>query len=62
MYRPRAQTYSILLAALLGALGGGLLVAWVGKLVPRILSQAMRGMMQTMMAKMKESGCSPEDT
>jgi hypothetical protein len=44
------------LAAALGALGGGLIVLWATKAIPKMMSQMMAGMMQNMMTQMKESG------
>jgi hypothetical protein len=39
----------------LGVIGGGLLAAWATRAVPRMMS----GVMQNMMAKMREEGCDP---
>ena len=44
------------LAAALGALGGGLIMLWATKAVPKMMSQMMAGMTQNMMAQMKENG------
>jgi len=41
----------------LGAVGGGLLIAWVTGAVPKMMS----GMMQNMMARMQEEGCDPKE-
>ncbi len=49
------------LAALLGAIGGGLVVAFATRAIPKMMSQVMSGMMQSMMAPMREGGCSPEE-
>lgn len=46
------------LAAFLGAVGGGLLVAIMTKAVPRIMS----GMMQNMMGQMRKNGFNPGET
>ncbi len=48
-----------LLAAALGALGGGLIVLWATKAIPNMLSQMMAGMMKNMMSQMPEGGCTP---
>ena len=50
-----------IVAAILGAVGGGLIMALVTRAVPKIMSQMMAGMMQTMMARMKEDGCNPAE-
>jgi CheY-specific phosphatase CheX len=44
---------------LLGAIGGGLVVAVATKAIPKMMSQMMAGMMQNMMAQMGEAGCDP---
>jgi len=46
-----------LLAAVLGALGGGLVVAVSTKAIPKMVSAIMRNVM----ARMRESGCNPEE-
>ena len=49
------------LAALLGAVAGGL-VAIVGtRALPKMMSQIMSGMMQNMMTAMGEKGCDPSE-
>jgi hypothetical protein len=45
------------LAVLLGAVGGGLIVAFATKAIPKM----MAGMMQNMMAHMAESGGDPSE-
>ena len=50
-----------LLVALLGALGGGILVAAVTNMLPRMMSNMMSGMMENMQGMMGEEGCSPEE-
>ena len=45
-------------AAGLGALGGGVVAILVTRAIPRMMSRLIAGMMQNMMAQMKESGCS----
>jgi hypothetical protein len=47
----------LLLTTALGAVAGGFMVAWATRALPRM----MTGMMQNMMAGMKESGCSPAE-
>lgn len=46
-----------LLAASLGALGGGVFVALATRAIPRMMS----GMMRNMMAQMGEAGCDPAE-
>ena len=41
----------------LGAIGGGILLAWATKAMPKIMS----GMMRNMMSHMSGQGCSPSD-
>ncbi len=49
------------LAALAGAIGGGLLVAIATRAIPKMMSEMMSKRMETMMAQMKEGGCSPAE-
>jgi hypothetical protein len=56
-----AQTRRTILAAALGALGGGLVVAIATRAIPKIMSQIMPAMMTNMMAHMGEQGCSPAE-
>jgi hypothetical protein len=50
------------LAAALGAIGGGLVVAIATNAIPRMMSQMMSGMMQNMMACMGgEDGFNPAE-
>jgi hypothetical protein len=55
------QSKGYILAATLGALGGGLAVIFVTRAIPKMMSRMMSGMMQNMMAQMRESGCSPSE-
>ena len=55
-----SQAKGYILVAALGALGGGLLVIWATKAVPKMMSQMMQGMMNNMMSQMSEQGCMPE--
>jgi hypothetical protein len=50
------------LAAILGAAAGGLVVACASKAFPRMMAHMMSQMMQDRMAHMGESGCDPADT
>ena len=57
MEQKQSQYTGYLLAASLGAIGGGLLVAAVTKTIPRMISQMMAGMM----AQMSEDECDPAE-
>jgi CheY-specific phosphatase CheX len=61
MHDKRSHTKGYVLAAALGAIGGGLIVALATKAVPKIASQMMSGMMQNMMARMAKAGCNPAE-
>ena len=52
---------SYVLAALLGAIGGGLVVALGTRAIPKMMSNMMSGMMQNMMSRMSEGGCDPAE-
>ena len=49
------------LAAVLGAIGGGLVVLLATRTIPKMMSQMMSGQMRKMMAQMKEGGCDPAE-
>lgn len=53
------RSYAI--AALAGAVGGGLFVAIVTRALPRMVSRIMSGMMQSVMARVGEGGCDPAE-
>ena len=59
MDREDSQLKGYLLAAGLGAVGGGLLVALVAKAIPRMMSEMMSGMMENMMSQMGNGECDP---
>lgn len=50
-----------LLAALMGAIGGGLVVALVTEAIPRMMRHRMSGTMQRMMSQMGKGGCDPAE-
>jgi len=56
-----AQTRRIIFAAVVGALGGGLVVAIATRAIPRIILQMMPVMMRNMMAQMGDGGCNPAE-
>lgn len=51
----RYKTY--LLAAILGAIGGGLVVVLITRAIPKMMASIMRNMM----SQMGEDGCTPGD-
>jgi hypothetical protein len=55
------SSQKIILAATLGALGGGIVVLLATRLIPNMMAQMRQGMMQNMMEKMKERGCTPSE-
>ena len=57
MERKQSQFTGYLLAASLGAIGGGLLVAAITKAIPKMMSQMMAGMM----AEMGAGECNPAE-
>ena len=57
--RPAKKGY--VLAAAVGAIAGGLLVALSTKAIPKMMSQMMSGMMQNMMGRMRKESCAPEE-
>jgi hypothetical protein len=59
MGNPSSRNRGYLLAALLGAMGGGLVVALATEAIPKMMSRMMPAMMQRMMAQMNEGGCDP---
>ena len=54
---PRVLSRKYVFALALGAIGGGLLVAWATRAIPKMMS----GMMQNMMVGMREEGCDPAE-
>ena len=47
------------LAIILGALGGGMLVVLATRAIPKMMSKMMSGMMQNMMGQMEKEGFNP---
>jgi hypothetical protein len=48
-------------AILIGAVGGGLLVALVSRAIPKMMTQMASGMMQNMITRVSESGFDPSE-
>ena len=46
-----------MLAFAIGALGGGIAIAWATRAMPKMMS----GMMQSMMARTREEGCDTQE-
>lgn len=61
MDRKDAQFPGYLLAAGLGAVGGGLLMALATKSIPKMMSRMMAGMMENMMSQMADGECDPAE-
>ena len=61
MHNKGAHSGGCVLAAVLGVIGGGLVVALATKAIPKMMSQMMSEMMQSMMAQMGEGGCDPAE-
>ncbi len=49
-----------MVAALVGAAGGGLLVLFATDAIPKMMKRFMAGMMENMRAQMGEAGSKPE--
>ena len=52
----------ILLASLLGAIGGGLFAVLITRAIPKMMSGMMTKMMKNWMASMKDENGNPVDT
>ena len=50
-----------IVAALLGAFGGGIIVAVATRAIPKMMGAMMRDMMSSMMEQMGEAGCDPAE-
>jgi len=61
MHNVGSHRRGYVLAALLGAMGGGLVVALGTRAIPQMMSRMMSGMMRNMMAQMGEGGCDPAE-
>ncbi len=59
MLNTGSRNKGYVLAALLGAAGGGLVVALATRAVPTMMARMMAGMMKNMMAQMKASDGNP---
>jgi hypothetical protein len=61
MDRKNTQYQRYFLAAGLGAVGGGILIAMATKAIPKMMGRMMAGMMDTLMAQMGEGECDPAE-
>ncbi len=61
MERTISNKTGYVVAALLGAAGGGLFVMIVTDAIPRLMKRMMQGMMENMRAQMSAGGCRPDD-
>jgi hypothetical protein len=61
MQDTNSRKMGYVLAALLGGIGGGLVVAFATRAIPQMTSQMMSGMIQSMTAQMREGGCDPQE-
>ena len=57
----RSDTRIVVLAGILGAIGGGLFVAIATRALPKMMSGMMSGMMQNMIGQMRENGVNPAE-
>ncbi len=55
-----SQRGPYLISALLGAIGGGILVIVATRAIPTMMTNMMSGMMRKMMSNMGECGCNPQ--
>jgi hypothetical protein len=56
-----SHKWGYLVAALVGAIGGGFVVALATRAIPKMMSQKMEGRMQRLMSQMEEGGCDPAE-
>jgi hypothetical protein len=61
MDRKSTQYQGYYLAAGLGAIAGGLIIAVATRAIPKMMAKMMAGMMENMMAQMGEGDCNPAD-
>jgi hypothetical protein len=61
MHSRSSHRKGYLLAAVLGAMGGGVVVSIATDAIPRMMAQVMSGMMQKMMAQMGEGDFDPSE-
>ena len=61
MFNVSSPTKGYMLAAVLGAITGGLVVALATQAIPKMISRTMAEIMQKTMAPMGASGCTPSE-
>ena len=61
MEKSRSKSNGDIVAAILGAAAGGIIVAVGTKAIPAMMSRMMPIMMQNMMARMGGENCDPEE-
>ncbi len=59
------KTYKVnrflVLSALLGAIGGGVVVIMATRAIPTMISEILSGMMKNMMSHLQAGGCNPQE-
>ena len=61
MRKTISQQSPYLISALLGAIGGGILVMVATKAMPTMITNLISGMMRNMMSHMAACGCNPKE-
>jgi hypothetical protein len=56
-----SNNQKMVLAAGMGALGGGIAVLLMTRAIPKVMEQMREGMKKNMMEKMKARGCTPSE-
>lgn len=61
MHHTDSSVKGYVVAAALGAVGGGLVVALATRAIPKMMSQMMANTMQSMMTQIGDTGCNPAE-
>ncbi len=61
MQPARSDKTNYVIATLLGAAAGGLVMLVVTNAIPRMMKRMMAGMMENMRSQMHAEGCKPEE-